>query len=361
MKLALKTLLWCLVPAAFVCEHFHEELHVSASVLFAVAGLALLPLAGLMGHATEHLAARLGAGIGGLLNASFGNAAELIIAFMALRSGLTEVVKASITGSIVGNSLLVLGLSVVTGGLRHATQRFNPTAAGVGATLLALSAAALILPATFHHLSVAVPGGAPALRISEEKMSLVISCVLFLAYVASLVFTLRTHKHLYAGEEDPHPGPVWSWQKALTLLALSTVGVAFLSEILVKHVEEMSKSLGFTPIFVGVMLVAILGNAAEHSTAVVMAWRNHMDAAIGISVGSSVQIALFVAPVLVFASQLYPRKLDLVFSPAEVIAVTLSAWVVSLVANDGESNWLEGVLLLAVYAVLGVTFYFLPG
>lgn len=361
MKRILSVLLWACVPLAFLCEFFHDKWHLSSGLVFAAAGVALLPLAGLMGHATEHLAARLGAGVGGLLNASFGNAAELIIAYMALKKGLTEVVKASITGSIVGNCLLVLGLSVVAGGARHERQTFNATAAGVGATLLALSAAALILPAAFHHLALAMPGGgADALKISEEKLSLLIAGVLFFAYLLSLVFTLRTHRHLYQGEDDAHPGPVWSWQKALGLLALATVGVAFLSEILVGHVEEMSKSLGLTEVFVGVMLVAILGNAAEHSTAIVMAWRNHMDAAIGISVGSSVQIALFVAPVLVFASQLEPKRLDLVFTPAEVIAVSLSAWVVSLVANDGESNWLEGVLLLALYAVLGITFYFLP-
>jgi Ca2+:H+ antiporter len=284
-----------------------------------------------MGNATEHLAARLGAGIGGLLNASFGNAAELIIALVALRKGLTGVVKASLTGSIVGNSLLVLGLSVLAGGLKHSRQRFNATAAGLGSTLLALSAAALILPATFHHL-------APQARIPEERMSLVISVVLFAAYLASLFFSLKTHRHLYSGEysgEEAHAGkPAWSTRKAITILILATAGVAVLSEILVGHVEHLSKAFGLTEVFVGVMVVAIIGNAAEHSTAVVMAFRDRMDIALGISVGSSIQIALFVAPVLVFTGLLTGQHLDLVFSPAEVVAVTLSAWVVSLGATS---------------------------
>ncbi len=350
MKFGFRIVPWLLLPAAILCEVFHAP----PTLVFVTAGFGLLPLASLMGNATEHLAGRLGAGIGGLLNASFGNAAELIIALVALQKGLPGVVKASLTGSIVGNSLLVLGLSVLAGGLKHPRQQFNATAAGLGSTLLALSAAALILPATFHHL-------APQARISEERMSLVISVVLFAAYLASLFFSLKTHRHLYSGEEEHAAGSAWSTRKAIILLILATAGVALLSEILVGHVEHLSKAFGLTEVFVGVMVVAILGNAAEHSTAVVMAFRDRMDIALGISVGSSIQIALFVAPVLVFTGFLTGQHLDLVFSPAEVVAVTLSAWVVSLVSHDGESHWMEGVLLLAVYAVLGVTFYFLPG
>jgi Ca2+:H+ antiporter len=356
MKTWLRVLPWLAAPAALISRAAGAP----PTVIFLLAGVGLLPLAGLMGRATEHLAARLGSGVGGLLNASFGNAAELLIAFMALRRGMTSVVKASITGSIVGNSLLVLGLSIFVGGLRHERQRFNTTAARLGATLLALSAAALILPATFHHVAPADQGAALA-QLLEGRLSVGICGILIVSYVASLLFSLKTHKHLYAGEgHEEFEGTPWPIRRALTFLTLSTVGVGVLSEVLVAEVEHVSKVYGLTEVFVGVMVVAILGNAAEHSTAILMAAHNRMDLALQISVGSSTQIALFVAPILVFASLFLGHRLDLVFTPAEVVAVSLSAWVVSLVSNDGESNWMEGLLLLCVYAVLGVTFYFLP-
>jgi Ca2+:H+ antiporter len=306
-----------------------------------------------MGKATEHLAARVGTGLGAFLNASFGNAAELILAFVALRKGLTGVVKASITGSIIGNSLLVLGAAILAGGIRHRRQTFQATAAGVGSTLLALSAAALILPATFHHI---VPG----LPLSEERMSLAIGIILFAAYVASLAFSFRTHKHLYDVEAH-HEGETWSRGRAFGLLVASTVLIAVMSEILVGEVEEIGHAFGLNEVFIGVVVLALLGNAAEHSTAVIMAYRNRMDLALGITIGSSTQIALFVAPLLVFASFAMEKHLDLVFSLPEVVAVSVSAWIVSLVAHDGECHWLEGALLLALYAILGITFYFLPG
>jgi Ca2+:H+ antiporter len=347
---ALKTIApWILVVVAIVLE----KVSANSTLVFIVAGIALLPLAGLMGKATEHLAATMGAGIGGLLNASFGNAAELIIAFMALQKGHLEIVKASITGSIIGNSLLVLGLAVLTGGLRHERQKFNNTAAGLSSTLLALSAIALILPATFHHM---VHGP----HVTEEHLSLVLSVILIGAYALSLLFTLKTHKHLYVGVESDKEEAHWSRKKALALLALATTGVALLSEVLVGQVEHLTESLGLNEVFVGVMLLAVIGNAAEHSTAVIMAYRNRMDIALGIAMGSSIQIALFVAPVLVFAGLFFDKRLDLVFSLGEVVAVSLSAWIVSLVAHDGETHWMEGVLLLTVYVVLGVTFFFLP-
>ena len=338
-----------LVPAAFVTEFLHAK----PLVTFAAAGLALLPLAGLMGKATEHLAARAGAGLGAFLNATFGNAAELILGFAALREGLTGVVKASITGSIIGNSLLVLGGAILAGGLRRPQQTFNSAAAGVNSTLLALSATALILPATFHHL---VPG----LPVAEERMSLVISAILLLAYGASLFFAFKTHKHLYVGDAHHLEGEAWSTRKSLGILIVATVLVAFVSEVLVAQVEHLSKDFGLGEVFVGVVLLAFFGNAAEHSSAIFMAWRNRMDVALGITVGSSTQLALFVAPVLVFAGYFMGQWVDLVFTMPEVAAVAVSAWIVSLVSHDGESHWLEGVLLLAVYAVLGVTFFFLP-
>jgi Ca2+:H+ antiporter len=322
--------------------------------VFVAAGLAILPLAGLMGQATEHLAARVGTGLGAFLNASFGNAAELILAFVALRKGLTEVVKASITGSIIGNSLLVLGAGILAGGVRHRRQTFQATAAGVGSTLLALSAAALILPATFHHI---VPG----LPLSEERMSLAIAVILFLAYLASLAFSFRTHRHLYdVGAEHEGLEP-WGRRRAFGLLLLATVLIAVMSEILVGEVEEIGHAFGLNEVFIGVIVLALLGNAAEHSTAVIMAYRNRMDLALGITIGSSTQVALFVAPLLVFVSFAMEKHLDLVFTLPEVVAVSASAWIVSLVAHDGECHWLEGALLLALYAILGITFYFLPG
>ena len=278
---------------------------------------------------------------------------------MALRKGLVDVVKASLTGSILGNSLLVLGAAILAGGLRYRRQQFNATAASVGSTLLILSATSLILPATFHHLV----GNAEFAKKVEESMSLPLSAILLFAYALNLLFSFRTHKHLYAGGEagHAHAGSTWSLKASIAVLAGTTVLVAVLSEILVAEVEHVSHQWGLNEIFVGVVLIAFFGNAAEHSSAILMAWKDRMDIALGITIGSSTQIALFVAPVLVFASLGMDQRLDLVFSLSEVVAVTLSAWIVSLVCHDGECHWLEGVLLLALYAILGFTFYYLPG
>lgn len=347
------------VPVAVVLELQHAN----PVAIFVTSCIAIIPLAGLMGKATEHLSETLGEGVGGLLNATFGNAAELIIALMALRAGLFEVVKASITGSIIGNILLVLGLSVLAGGLRHSTQKFNQTAAGMGATLLALSAVGLIIPAIFHLLVKGHP------NVKEQNLSLEIAVVLFLVYILSLIFSLKTHAHLYVGKAGEHSADEeealgthgWSRGKSITLLLVATALVAVMSEFLVGAVEATSKSIGLTEVFVGVILVAIIGNAAEHSTAVLMAMKNKMDLALNIAIGSSLQIALFVAPVLIFASYLVPKgPMDLLFTPMEVVAIAISAAVAALIVQDGESNWMEGVLLLAVYAILGLTFYFLP-
>lgn len=357
--------------------------------IFAVACLGIIPLAGLMGHATEHISDRLGPAIGGLLNATFGNAAELILALMFLRAGPSQypVVKASLTGSIIGNLLLVLGLAILTGGLRYRRQVFNRVAAGMGSTLLALAAIGLLVPSLYKfaaedalHEAATVagttdgsspPSPAIATQGTIERISEEIALVLAIAYGLSLVFSLRTHQHLFAGETEETPAPAeeeqefharWSRGAAFTVLVLATVGVAFMSELLVHSVEEACEALGMNTVFVGVIVVAIVGNAAEHSTAVIVALKNKMDLAINIAVGSSIQIAMFVAPVLVFASLLmgHPHPLDLHFSLLEVIAVVLSVLVLALVAQDGESHWMEGVLLLAVYAVLGLAFYHLP-
>lgn len=325
--------------------------------VFVSAALAIIPLAGLLGRATEHLTAHVGPGIGGLLNASLGNAAELIIALAALREGLHDVVKASLTGSIIGNILLVLGGSMLAGGLKYERQKFNQTAAGLGASLLLLSAVGLIIPALFH-LTASDRGAAV-----ERELSLEISIVLFSIYVMHLVFSLRTHRHVYSGEDagTPHIGEeVWSRGRAIAVLTVATVLVAVMSELLVGALEHAAETLGLTQIFVGVVLVALVGNAAEHSTAVLVAMKNKMDLALSIAVGSSLQIALLVAPILVFASYLFGRPLDLIFTPFEVAAVTISVLIVGFVSMDGESHWMEGVMLVGVYTMLAIAFYFLP-
>ena len=352
-------LLLVFLPTAFILEWTHA----GPVWVFAASAIAIIPLAGLMGKSTEHLAVHLGEGIGGLLNATFGNAAELIIALMALRAGLPGVVKASLTGSIIGNILLVFGLAVLLGGLRYPTLRFNRTAASLGATLLTLAAIGLVVPAIFHFVARGVDPA--ALQGNEQELSLEIAIVLFITYILSLLFTLRTHSHLYAGrgaEETSHAlGTLhWSRRKSITVLVAATAGVALMSELLVESIEHAAETLGMTEVFVGVILVAIIGNAAEHSTAVLMALKNKMDLAVNIAVGSSLQIALFVAPVLVFAGYALGRPMDLLFTPFEVLAVALSVLILHQIASDGESNWMEGVLLLAVYVILGMAFYFLP-
>jgi Ca2+:H+ antiporter len=345
------------VPIAFVAEY---ALNADSVVVFVLSCLAVIPLAGLMGHATEQLAEQMGEGVGGLLNATFGNAAELIIAIIALRAGYFDLVKASITGSIIGNILLVFGLSTLAGGIRYQTQSFNATAAAAGTTLLVLSAVGLLVPASFH----AIVGNTA--RVQEQNISFEIAVVLMITYALSLVFTLKTHRHLYVGDvgkeadedSDLHPGPVW---KPVAVLAGATAGIALMAEFLVGAASETAESLGWSEVFVGVIVVAIIGNAAEHSTAVLMAMKNKMDVAINIAVGSSIQVALFVAPVLVLLSYaIAPQPMDLIFTRLEVVAVAVSVLIMGYVAADGESHWMEGVQLLAVYAILGIAFFFLP-
>ena len=344
------------IPIAAVLHYTHS----SPIWTFLTSGLAIVPLAGWMGKATESLAEKLGAGIGGLLNATFGNAAEMIIAFQGLRAGLTEVVKASLTGSILGNILLVFGLSVLAGGLKEKNQKFNRTAASMSATLMALSAIGLLIPAVFHWVTRAQVGADEQAR-AEANISLEISVVLFITYILSLIFTLRTHKDLYLGTSEAHEeSSTMSLKRAVIILVVATVLIAWMSELLVHAVEPASKAVGLTEVFVGVIVVAIIGNAAEHSTAILMALKNQMDLAYHIAVGSSMQIALFVAPVLVFISFAIGQPMNLLFTTFEVITVGLAVLIVSLVAVDGESNWMEGVMLLAVYIIFAIAFFFLP-
>jgi Ca2+:H+ antiporter len=334
-----------------------EVLRADPLLVFVSSGLAIIPLAGLLGRATEHLTTHVGVGIGALLNASLGNAAELIIALVAMREGLHDVVKASLTGSIIGNILLVLGVAMFAGGLKYERQKFNQTASGMGASLLLLAAVGLIIPALFHFTA------ADRGIAIERELSLTISFVLFAIYVASLLFTLKTHRHLFAGEAHNASDlgeQLWTRGVSITVLTVVTCLVALMSEMLVGALEPAAHQLGLTQVFVGVILVALVGNAAEHSTAVMVAVKNKMDLAYGIAVGSSLQIALLVAPLLVFASYLFGTPLDLIFTPFEVAAVTISVLSVGLVAMDGESNWMEGVMLVGVYVMLAIAFFFLP-
>ena len=343
------------------------------TVLFISSCLAIIPLAGWMGKATEHLAEHLGQGVGGLLNATFGNAAELIIALFALSKGLEGVVKASITGSIIGNMLLVLGFSLLAGGSKFKTQKFDRTAAGTTATALTLAAIALLIPTVFHLVAAQVPvasgGWTPQ---KEQNLSLAIGIVLILTYAGTLYFSLGTHKDLFVGEamqgaahdvghEEEESGEHWSKGKSALILLIATAFVALISEFLVGAVEAARGALGFTEVFVGVIVVAIIGNAAEHSSAILMAMRNKMDLTLGIALGSSLQIALFVAPVLIFASYLIaPHPMNLEFTIPEVVAVFASILIVQQICSDGESNWVEGLQLLAVYIILAILFYYLP-
>ncbi len=329
---------------------------------FVAAALAIAPLAAQLGSVTERLAERSGAALGGLLNVTFGNAAELIIGITALRDGLGDVVKASITGAVIGNLLLVLGTALFLGGLQYPKQTFNATAARSRTTMLLLAATALIAPAAFHYLA-----GAQTAR-NESGFSLEVSVVLIVSYGFGLIFSLRTHRELFVGDLEEaataeesdvtRSHPLWLIGALTVLTGLTT----WMSEILVDCIQPVAQRLGMTEVFIGLIIVAMVGNSAEHSTAVMVAVKNRMDLALSIAVGSSIQIALFVAPLLVLASYVVgPAPINLVLSPAEVLAITFSVLIAGQICGDGESNWFEGFQLLAVYAIFAMFFYFLPG
>lgn len=356
-KPRLDWLLVC-VPIALAIRFLTRSEHPTA--LFAFSALAIVPVAGWIGKGTEALAARVGPGLGGLLSVTFGNAAELIIAGIALHRGLTGVVKASITGSIIGNILLVLGVSIFSGGMRYREQRFNRTGARTSTITLSLAAIALIIPTVFHLAANSTPAGWTP--IVAQRLSLAIAIVLFLTYLCVLWFSLRTHQHHFrsvesdSGEAERH----WSRGKAAGILLLSAATVAVLSESLVGTIESIRASIGVTEVFIGVIVVAIVGNAAENSTAIVMALKNKMDLSVGIAIGSSLQIALFVAPVLVFLSYAFGRPMDLEFTLPEVFAVGASIYILFQISGDGETNWIEGIQLLSLYLILGILFFYLP-
>ncbi|MEA2400821.1 MAG: Ca2+:H+ antiporter [Thermoleophilaceae bacterium] len=350
------------IPVAIVLELAHA----SPVVVFGAAALAVIPCAAVMGEATEAIAARTGPGIGGLLNVTFGNAPELIIAFFALLEGLQEVVKASIVGSIIGNILLVMGAAMLVGGLPRDKQTFSRTAANAQSAMLLLALAALVFPAIFQLIH---GGGLPTVGEERvdfgsdlEKLSFGVAIVLLVSYVAGLIFSLKTHRAVfnpYDESEAEEPEHRWSVRQAAIYLALSAVAVGVMSEILVGSISAASKDIGLSEFFVGVFIVAIVGNAAEHWVAVLVAAKDKMDLAVNIAIGSSAQVALFVAPVLVLASFVVgPDPMALVFNGYELGALMFAVLIANLVTQEGESNWFEGVQLLALYVVLGLVFYF---
>ncbi|MDQ4131203.1 MAG: calcium/proton exchanger [Actinomycetota bacterium] len=352
------------LPVAIALE---EVFHASAALVFAASALSVIPSAAMMGTATEHLAARSGPGIGGLLNVTFGNAPEIIIAIFALAAGLQEVVKASLVGSIIGNILLVMGASMVVGGWRRERQTFNQTAMQAQSAMLLLALAALIVPAVYQLVH---GGGLP--RVGERgldfgpalnELSLAVSLVLLLSYAAGLLFSLRTHRQLFNPYQEEEPGEHEeqppSVRRSLGLLALAGVLVGVSSELLVGSITEASHSIGISEFFVGVIVVAVVGNAAEHWVAVLVARKDQMDLSINIALGSSAQIALFAAPVLVLLSfVISPFPMALVFNGYEIGAMLFAVVIGQVVVSEGESNWFEGVQLLALYVILGLLFYY---
>ena len=331
-----------------------EILKLDASLIFLFAALSIVPLAGLMGEATEEIALYTGPRLGGFLNATFGNATELIIAFFALKEGLFDVVKASIAGSVIGNVLLVLGLSMLMGGIKYKTQKFNKNIVEVSSSMLLFSVIGVSVPAIFTHTV------NPELLSGNryEALSVGVAAIMFLIYILGLFFTFYTHKDLYGSEHEEAVEAKWSLRKSIIVLSFATLIIALESEFLVGSVEHITKALGLSEFFIGIILIPIIGNAAEHSTAVIMAMKNKMDVAVEIAIGSSLQIILFVAPILVFLS-LFFKPMSIIFNEFELVALIVSVLIANRVANDGQSNWLEGVQLVAVYIIIALAFLFL--
>ena len=344
-----------------IAAHFLDW---GATVVFLTAGIAIVPLAAYMGNATEEIAVVVGPNLGGLLNATFGNATELILAFIALKSGLVEVVKATITGSIISNLLLVMGFSMLLGGLIYKEQDFQPTAARLNASSMNLAVIAILLPTAVEYTSSGIG------ETTLQRLSVAVAIVLILVYGLTLLFSMKTHSYLYdvgvadiegvegeSVEEDKESVNLPFW---LGVLLVVTIAVAIESELLVDSLEEATANLGLTALFTGVILLPIIGNAAEHFTAVSVAMKNKMDLSVSVAVGSSMQIALFVAPVLVIAGWIMGQPMDLNFNPFELVAVAVAVLIANSISSDGNSNWLEGSLLLATYAILSLAFYFHP-
>lgn len=330
-----------------------EFIHLSPTLMFILSALAIVPLAGLMGEATEEISFYSGPRIGGFLNATFGNATELIISFFALKAGLFEVVKASISGSVIGNILLVLGASMLAGGIKYKTQAFNKQALEVNSSMLLFAVIGLIIPAVFTHTV------SPELLSNKyEGLSVIVAVIMFSIYLMSLFFSFYTHKDIYSVDHREESKSKWSLKIAVFVLIAATVLIGLESEFLVSAVEPMTKEVGLSEFFVGIILIPIIGNAAEHSTAVLMSLKNEMDVAVEIAIGSSLQIILFVTPVLIFLSLLF-KPMSIIFNEFELVALLFSVLIANRVSNDGESNWLEGFQLLAVYLIIAVSFFVL--
>lgn len=349
-KLSVVSILYVFVPLAFALNYFWKPSW-GETALFICAALGIVPLAKLMGHATEALAARAGPGVGAFLNSSLGNAAEFIIAIVALKSGQLELVKASITGSIIGNILFIFGLSCLLGGLKRESQSFSRVAAESGTAMLFLSVAAISIPSVLTTLQ-------PKAELDVHGLSIAVSVILLVAYAASLLFAFKTHKHVFDDEEEEATMRREPLVPILTQLLVSAVGIGFLAEFLVHSVGHAADALGFGHTFVGVIVVAIVGNAAEHAAAVTFAMKDKMNLSVGIAIESSKQIALFVGPALVLIGALWGHPIDLDFTPFEAAAIGMSVVILALLVLDGKSNWLEGVMLLAVYAIVGIAFYY---
>ena len=333
------------IPISIILQLTHH----SPVLLFGAAGLSIVPLAGYMGKATEEIAIHVGPRLGGLLNATFGNAAELIITIFALRAGLTEVVKASITGSIIGNLLLVLGLSMLLGGFKYKTQKFNRAAAAMHTSMLLMAVTGLIIPAVFLNTHT---------NPAAEPLSLGVASVLMLVYILSLIFSLHTHKDVFRPNQEHSETPKWSKRMAVFVLLIATLFVVLESEFLVKSIDPVVKTLGISELFIGVIVIPIIGNAAEHSTSVMMALKNKMEISLEIAIGSSTQIALFVAPLLVFLGYFMGHPLDFIFTNYELIVIIMATVINAMINLDGRSNWLEGAQLLAAYAIMAFAFFF---
>ncbi|HEY9769924.1 MAG TPA: calcium/proton exchanger [Coleofasciculaceae cyanobacterium] len=339
-----------------IAAHFLEW---GETTVFITAALGIIPLAGYMGTATEEIAVVTGPNIGGLLNATFGNATELILAFIALKAGLVGVVKATITGSIISNLLLVMGFSMLLGGLRFKEQKFQSTVARLNASSMNLAVIALLLPTAVQYTSAGIE------EQTLQNLSVAVAGILILVYLLTLLFSMKTHAYLCdvgdvvldeGGEGEPKVNlPFW-----ISILLLVTLAVAVESELLVDSLEAATSNLGLSALFTGVILLPIIGNAAEHATAVSVAMKDKMDLSVSVAVGSSMQIALFVAPVLVIAGWIMGQPMDLNFNPFELVAVSVAVLIANSISSDGESNWLEGSLLLATYAVVALAFFFHP-
>jgi len=343
---------WLLIfgPIALVL-HFVAA---NDTYVFVAAGLSIIPLAGLMGQSTENLSQKTGPGIGSLINATFGNATELIISIMALKQGYIEIVRASMSGAIIGNILLVMGSAIIVGGIRNKEVIFNPQAVGMGTALLSLASISLIMPTLFKMTTPNVT------EQQLDSLSLAVCIVMIICYIGYLFFCLKTHRHLFRSEETEEEGEhVWSIKKSIIMLIAVTVGLAVMAELLVDSIEHVAKSWGLSNTFMGVFLLAVMGNAAEFGSVLMAAMKNKMELAIQLAIGSSAQIALLVIPVLVFLSFIW-IPMDLIFNPFEVVGIVVAVAVSQILLLDGKSHWMEGLLLIGTYIILGISFYFHP-